>query len=115
MRILITVEPRMYRESLALALYQQRPDIEMMIGSREALDGQAESFSPHLLVRNDTDRADMELQTGVLCWVEILYSDGMDARISLDGEVWEIEDIRVNDLLTIVDRAEGLIPGKPVG
>lgn len=108
MRILVTVEPRMYRESLALSLHQQRPDLEVVIGSPGHLDGEAESFRTHLLVRNDADGVDMGLQKDALCWVEILYSDGMDARISLDGEVWMIEDICVNDLLKIVDRAEAL-------
>lgn len=108
MRILITVEPRMYRESLALSLRRQRPDLEVMIGPPGCLDGPAESFRPHLLVRNDTDGVDVGLLADALCRVEILYSDGMDARIRLDGEVWMIEDICVKDLLTIVERAEAL-------
>jgi len=51
----------------------------------------------------------MSLQTGALCWVEVLYSNGLNARISLDGEVWEIEDISTEDLLEIVDRTEKLM------
>ena len=110
MRILITVAPLMYREALAMAIYQDLPDAEVMIGSLGQLDGQAENFAPHLLIRNDTDGADMSLQTGALCWVEVLYSNGLNARISLDGEVWEIEDIGIEDLLGIVRKAETLIP-----
>ena len=51
----------------------------------------------------------MELMRGIRCWIEILYSDGMDARVSLDGKVWEIEDISTEDLLEIVDRTEKLM------
>ncbi|HEX2739982.1 MAG TPA: hypothetical protein VHM69_06015, partial [Rubrobacter sp.] len=54
--------------------------------------------------------ADMRLHTGTLCWIEILYSDGLNARISLDGEVWEIEDISIDDLLEIVERVQRSIP-----
>jgi hypothetical protein len=110
-RILITVSPLMYRESLALAIHRSRPDFEVLLGAPESLDGQAESFRPHLLIRNDTDGADMSLQTGVMCWIEVLYSNGLNARVSLDGEVWEIEDIGIENLLEIVERAEELIPG----
>ena len=113
MRILVTVQPQMYREALALTLQHHRPDAEVMLGSLESLDGQATSFRPHLLVRNDTDGADMELQRDVLCWIEILYSDGMDARISMGGEVWNIKDICTEDLLEIVDEVEGLTQEKP--
>jgi hypothetical protein len=100
----------MYREALAMAIYQDRPDIEVLIGTLGELDGQAEAFDPHLLIRNDTDGADMSLQTGVLCWIEVLYSDGLNARVSLDGKVWEIEDISIENLLGLVKEAETLIP-----
>ncbi len=110
MRILITVAPLMYREALAIAVHQDLPESEVMIGSLGQLDGQAENFAPHLLIRNDTDGADMSLQTGALCWVEVLYSNGLNARISLDGAVWEIDDIGIEDLLGLVRKAEKLIP-----
>jgi hypothetical protein len=110
MRILITVAPLMYREALALAIHQDRPDIEILIGTLGELDGQAEAFAPHLLIRNDTDGADMSLHTDALVWIEVLYSDGLNARISLGGMVWEIEDISLEDLLGLVKEAERLIP-----
>lgn len=110
MRVLITISPRMYRELLALALHQHRPDFKVVLGDMESLDGQAASFRPHMLIRNDTDGVDMELREGALCWIEILYSDSMDARVSLDGEVWNIKNISTKDLLEIVDRTLGLIP-----
>lgn len=113
MRILVTVQPQMYREALALTLQKNRPDAEVLLGSLESLGGQAASFKPHLLVRNDTDGADMGLQRDVLCWVEILYSDGLDARVSMGGEVWNIKDICMDDLLEIVDEVKGLILEKP--
>ena len=115
MRILITVSPLMYRESLALAIHRSRPDFEVLLGAPESLDGQEESFRPHLLVRNDTDGAHMELLTGALCWIEILYSNSMHARVSLDGEVWEIADISIENLLEIVEKTEMLIPGSNGG
>jgi len=110
MRVLITVQPLMYREALALAIHNRRPDIEVLVGSEDSLDGEVERFAPQLLVRNDNDRADMERLQGALCWIEILYSDSLNARVSLDGEVWEIEDISIDDLISLIEQTERLIP-----
>lgn len=116
MRILVTVKPRMYRESLALSLHRNRPHFEVMIAPDASLDGQAGGFRPHLLVRNDTDGVDMDLMGDIRCWIEILYSDGMDARVSLDDEVWNITDITTEDLLEIADQTEELmLEGTPIG
>ena len=106
-RILVTVKPRMYRESLALNLQKHRPHFEVMLAP-DASDDEAEGVQPDLLVRNDTDGVDMHLMGGIRCWVEVLYSDGMDARISLDGEVWNVTDMTTEDLLEIADRTEEL-------
>ncbi|MGB3634554.1 MAG: hypothetical protein WA982_10985 [Rubrobacteraceae bacterium] len=113
MRILVTVQPQMYRETLALALQRYRPDAEVLLHPLESPDGELERFGPHLLVRNDnTDGTNLLALVGeeLLCWVEILYSDGMDAMIHLDGEVRQIKNISMSDLLTLVDEVENLIP-----
>ena len=113
MRILVTVQPQMYREALALALQRYRPDAEVLLDPLESPDGALESFGPHLLVRNDTDGTDLLTLVGeeLLCWVEILYSDGMDAKIHLDGgEVRQIKDISMSNLLALADEVENLIP-----
>lgn len=116
MRVLVTVKPRMYRESIALALQHERPRFEVMLAPAASPDGRAGTFRPHMLVRNDTDGADMDRMGDVRCWVEVLYSDGMDARVSLDGEVWNIADISNGDLLGIADRTEALVlEGAPFG
>lgn len=109
MRILVTIAPLMYRESLALTLQKHRPDSEVLFGAAKSLDGEAGRFRPHLLIRSDTDGVDMKLREDVLCWIEILYSDGMGARVSLDGKVWEIKDISTEDLIGVVERVEKLM------
>ena len=109
MRILVTVKPQMYRETVALTLHEHRPDAEVMIAPSESLDGEVTRFRPHLLVRNDDDGAGPESLNAIACRIEILYTDGMGARINLNGRIWEIEDMCVDDLLRVVDEAEGLI------
>ena len=108
-RVLVTVEPRMYREAIALSLQRARPHSEVMLAPEDVLDGQVKEFVPHVLVRNDADREIPEGQLGsVVLRVEVLYTDGMAARISVGGRSYTIEDATMDDLISLVDDAEGL-------
>jgi hypothetical protein len=111
-RVLVTVEPRMYREAIALALHRARPHSEVMLAPENVLDGQVGEFAPHVLVRNDSDREIPEGQLGsVVLSVEVLYTDGMSARISVGARSYTIEDATMDDLISLVDEAEGLASG----
>ena len=111
-RVLVTVEPRMYREAIALALQRARPHSEVMLAPENVLDGQVGEFAPHVLVRNDSDREIPEGQlSSVVLSVEVLYTDGMSARISVGARSYTIEDATMDDLISLVDEAEGLASG----
>jgi hypothetical protein len=111
-RVLVTVEPRMYREAIALAVHRNRPEVEVMLVPEEDLDVQVENFAPHVLVRNDSDGvAPEELLGSVVCFMEVLYTDGMAARVSVGGSSSTIEDATMEDLLSLVDKAEVLASG----
>jgi hypothetical protein len=69
-------------------------------------------FRPHLLVHNDTAPIPEGALAGVPCRVEVLYSDGMDARVSDDGRIERIGDMDVEGLLRVVDRAAALAGGQ---
>jgi hypothetical protein len=111
-RVLVTVEPRMYREAIALAVQRNRPEAEVMLVPEEVMDGQVKDFAPHVLVRSDSDGAvPEELLGSVVCRMEVLYTDGMAARVSVGGNSYTIEDASMEDLLALVDEAEGVISG----
>jgi hypothetical protein len=111
-RVLVTVEPRMYSEAIAVAVQRNRPEAEVMLVPEEILDGQVADFAPHVLVRNDTDGAVPEGMLGsVVCRMEVLYTDGMAARVSVGASSYTIEDVSMEDLLALVDEAEGLVSG----
>jgi hypothetical protein len=115
-RVLITVEPRMYREVIALAVQRNRPAAEVMLVPESVMDGQAEAFGPHVLVRNDGDGAVPEwLLASVVCRVEVLYTDSMAARVDVGERSFEIEDACMDDLLALVDEAEVLASGPLAG
>lgn len=108
MRILVTISPLMYRESIALYVHQHSLGSEVLLAPPGSLDGIVGGFSPHLLIRDDDDGAG--LWTRALCRVGLFYDDGMHARIGFDGESWEVRNIGMDDLLEVVDQTEKLIP-----
>lgn len=112
-RVLITVEPRMYREAIALAIQHHRPEAEVLLVSEAALDGQVDGFAPQMLVRNDGHGAFPEgLLGSVVCRVEVLYTDSMAARVTVAGDrSFTIEDACMDDLLSLADEAEDLASG----
>ena len=108
MRVLVTVTSRMYRQAIALTIRRQRSGCEVRIAAPEDAEGELATFRPHLLVHNDNDELGPEAVAGIRWRVEVQYSDGMDARISVDGEVSTTRDMCIEDLLQIVDRATAL-------
>ena len=78
--------------------------------AESTIGGQVDGFAPHVLVRNDGDGAvPEELLRSVVCRVEVLYTDSMATRVSLaGGGSYAVEDACMEDLLAIVDEAEGL-------
>ena len=116
-RVLVTVEPRMYREAIALAIQHHRPDAEVLLVSESVLDGQVDGFAPHLLVRNDGHGfVPEELLESVVCRMEVLYTDSMAARVSMaGGRTFTLDDACMDDLISLVDEAEGLASSSGTG
>jgi hypothetical protein len=104
MRILVANTPLMYRESLALAIHRHNPDFEVMIADPASLDGEAERFGPHTLVRDD-DGIEVASPEGVVCWVGIIIDDHLNARISVEGRVSEIHEVSMDEVLATLDEA----------
>jgi hypothetical protein len=111
-RVLVTVEPRMYRETIALAVQRNRPEAEVLLVPENVLNGQVGDFAPHVLVRTGADRVVPEgLLSSVVCRMEVLYTNGMAARVSVGDRSYTIEDATMEDLLALVDKAEDLLSG----
>jgi hypothetical protein len=113
-RVLVTLSPRMYRQAVALSVQRNRPGlVDVRVAPPEALEEELQSFQPHLLVHNDASgdsrRGVAPIPEAALEAVphriEMLYSDGMDARISADGHLTELYDASAEDLLRAVDAA----------
>jgi hypothetical protein len=115
-RILVTISPRMYREVLALSIHRYRPDFEVLLAPPWPRDRRVERFEPHVIV-HDADVAGLPpaLAEGVVCRVQILKADRMDATIEVDGTTTEVRDACLEDLFGVLDGAESLSQGNDDG
>jgi hypothetical protein len=102
-RILVAIEPRMYREVLAFHVRQERPRSEVILGSPDTLRAEAERTKPHLIFANEVPP---ELKEMNFFWVELNTRDGLDADIRADGYSNTVHDVSLGDLLAVVDKAE---------
>jgi hypothetical protein len=110
MRVRVTLSPLMYRQAIALSIHRNRPGlVDVRIAPPEAMEAELSSFQPHLLVHNDSRTGLVPVSEVALEAVphriEVLYSDGMDARLSADGRITELRDATIDDLFRAVDEA----------
>ena len=107
--MLVTLTPLMYREAIAYSLARSRPAFEVRIADPQRTEEEVRAFGPQLLVRTDTDGLEPGVLAGVPCWVEVLYSDSMDAKVCLAGRVEEAEEMSTEGLLRVADEAADLM------
>jgi hypothetical protein len=106
-RVLISIAPTIYWETLELALLRYRPHLEVRIAGPDALDRETSSFEPHVVVCNEVTQT---LRESVPSWVAVPYHHSSDATIHVQGqEESSVEDISVGDLFAVIDRTEELL------
>jgi hypothetical protein len=111
MRILVAVAPTMYRQTLAHVIRRDRPEDDVHLVDPQALDREAASFLPHLVVCND-NAPDVGEEVSVPSWVVIRYHDHLSASVFLDGQGPRlVQDMAIEDLLGVVDETRRLVVG----
>jgi DNA-binding NarL/FixJ family response regulator len=108
MRILVAVEPKMYREAIAHVIRTNRPDDDVRLADSDSLDREASSFNPHLVVC--TDGAPEVRGVSVLSWIVIRYHDSLSASVFLDDQDPSlIQDMAVDDLIWVINETQILV------
>jgi hypothetical protein len=108
MRILVAVSPIMYRETLVHVIRTHRPDDDVRLTDPQALDREASSFGPHLIVCNDN--AQEVRGVSVPSWVVIRYHDHLSASVFLDDQDPRLfQDMSIEDLLLVVNETQRLV------
>ena len=103
-RIVMAIEPQMYQEVFAFHLRHQRPQSEVMLASSQTLQDEAKHVSPHLIVANEVP-PEYKKKKGVF-WVELCMAGRLEATISTNTHSNNINEVSLQDLLAVVDKAE---------
>lgn len=107
-RVLMTNEPRSYREAIALALKMSRSNAEVVIAGPDSLDPEVERFSPRLVI---CSRVTALVETQVPVWVELYPGHGPNSTVSYGGRRSEIAGMDMEDLIQIFDRTRNVLLG----
>src|SRR5215203_3924892 len=71
-RILVAIEPLMFREVIAHLFRQEHPRSEVVLASKQTLRAEAERIKPHLIVANEVP---LDLKERGVFWVEMPTGD----------------------------------------
>ena len=106
MRVLVAIEPRLYRDVIGRALRGLRPHLEVVVVEPEDLCAAVVRLEPELVF---SDRADNLPEAGRFAWVEFRPYEQPPAKICLGGRWHELEEVELSDLLSVVDETEELV------
>jgi hypothetical protein len=105
MLVIFAIEPRSYRQAMGEALRSMRPHLEVVVLEPDTLEAGISRLEPHLVFANRPDASSPSLGHA---WVEFRPYEEPPARVRLAGRRWELPEVGLDDLLSIVDRAEEL-------
>ena len=106
MRILLTITPRLYRETLALSIHRRHPDFDVLLALPWALDGRAERFDPQLVV---CSRPNTLASRRCAAWVELPLDPTRPTKICVAGRCSKRINPPIAVLLAVIDEVEQLL------
>jgi hypothetical protein len=104
-RVLMAIAPTMYGQALAYALQMNRPQVEVVRVEPDELDGRPAGDQSHPVACNGSDD---EAKALAPSWAALSYPRTVEADVYLGGRRSTIEDVRVEDVLVVMDEAEQL-------
>jgi hypothetical protein len=109
MVVLIAIEPRSYRQVIGQTIQALRPHVEVVVLDPDTLGVGVTRLEPDLVFADRPDTFGPEGgPTRRSAWVEFRPYEQPPARVCLAGRRWELEEVELSDLLSIVDRTEEL-------
>ncbi len=104
---MVACDLQSYRQALAAAFRELRPEVEVYEAEKEDLDREVERLNPDLVV---CSRLTARVEARATSWVELYPNHGARSVVSVQGKRSIVEEIQLSDLLSIVDRTGGTPP-----
>jgi hypothetical protein len=98
-------DPRAYREAIAQAIHQLRPDVDIEIAEPPDLDSSIRRFVPDMVVCSEVTDT---VRSNVRVWVELYPGHASRSVANVAGKYEEYAEIQLSDLLSIIDRTGDL-------
>ena len=108
LRVLMTNEPRSYRETIALALEAARPRADVVVADPGALDPEVRRLAPPLVICSQTTAL---VEAEVPVWVELYSGHGPDSTVSFAGQRSTVREMELEDLIRIFDQTTNFVLG----
>ena len=105
-RVLLANEPRSYRETIASALRHLRPNLEVLVAEPEDLDGDLDLHRPDIVICSEITAAARDRAPA---WIELYPGGESLVVVSIEGRRRTFEDIELQGIVCIVDRAGELV------
>lgn len=105
MKVVMAVEPRVYREAIGEVIRALKPHVEVAISEPEELKEAVSSLDPELVICSQPDTFTLE---GRPAWIEFHPYDDPAAKICLGGRHSELREVRLEDLLRVIEETENL-------
>ena len=102
-RVLVACDLQSYRQALAAAFRELRPEVEVFEAEKEDLDREVERLSPDLVV---CSRLTARVEARATSWVELYPNHGACSVVSVLGERSIVDEIQLSDLLSVIDRTK---------
>jgi hypothetical protein len=101
--VVFAIEPRSYRQVMGRAIQALRPHVEVVVIDPDTLEAAVARLDPDLVFANRPEGGGTPNRAA---WVEFRPYEQPPARVRLAGRSWDLEEVDLPDLLSIVDRAE---------
>ena len=105
MQVIVAIEPRSYRQAIGRTIQALRPHVEVIILEPGTLRAGVTRLNPELVF---ADCPDAFFPTARSAWVEFRPYEQPPARICLGGLRRELEEVELENLLSLVDETEEL-------
>lgn len=105
--ILIAIEPRSYREAIGDAVQTLRPHLEVTVVDPANLMVEIMRRDPVLVICGQPEAP--RAGCGRSGWFEYRPYERPEARINIEGEYSEMEDVDLDDILSVVDECAAIV------
>ncbi|HEX2728959.1 MAG TPA: hypothetical protein VHM16_04340 [Rubrobacteraceae bacterium] len=99
-RVLLANEPRSYREVMASAFREMRPNLEVFVADPDEVERILDLISPDVVICSEPIPA---VQHRVRAWIELYPAGESLVVVNVEGERSTFDDLELLGLLSIVD------------